>query len=170
MKINRLETHDRLEHFQKHQSANVFRGAEECMKNNSLSLQLQEKSDYIYLFAHPRTDDDGINKRLLWQPRLSKPKPQENSYLFRAMSKTDCIEICWIIPPKELWGQYSKGKVTESNFVDWSIHQFKFNRQLLETPHPKDVSEEHGARILQSVINEHRQKIRETKPKILVGS
>ena len=112
MKLNRLEPHDRLLHFKKDQEANIFQGAEDCLKKNPDSLFFQARSSYIYIFAHPRTADDGLNKRMLWQPRLWKPKAQTNSYLFRVKSKTDIIEICWIIPPRELWGQYDKGKVT----------------------------------------------------------
>src|SRR5579863_4273753 len=99
MKINRLETHDRYQHFIKDQSETIFQGAEKCLKENPLSIAIQEKSPYIYIWAHPRTAEDGVNKRMLWQPRLSIPEPQTNSYLFRATSKTDLIEVVWILPP-----------------------------------------------------------------------
>src|SRR6185503_3789607 len=98
MKLNVLETHDRLKHLIKDQSANVFQGAEDCLKKNPLSLSIQEKSPYVYLFAHPRTADDGVNKRLLWDPRLSIPEAQTNSYLFRAISHSDIIEVVWMLP------------------------------------------------------------------------
>src|SRR6185436_5338043 len=121
MKLNRLETHDRLQHFVKDQSQNIFLGAEQCLKDNPLSLAIQEKSPYVYLFAHPRTADDGVTKVMYWDPRLSIPEAQTNSYLFRAISKTDTIEVIWLIPPREMWPQYDMGKVTESNEVAWSI-------------------------------------------------
>ena len=76
MKINRLEAHDRLLHFKNDQNSTIQQGAEDCLKKNPLSLALQDHSPYIYIFAHPRTADDGVNKRLLWQPRLTKPKAQ----------------------------------------------------------------------------------------------
>lgn len=141
MKINRLETHDRLQHLKENQSANVFQGAEDCLKKNSLSLMLQEHSDYIYLFAHPRTEENG-DKCLYWQPRLTKPKPQENSYLFRAESKTDFIEICWLIPPEPLWDQYKKGNVVEHELILWSVDQFTKDPLKLSLPDPRDLSEE----------------------------
>jgi hypothetical protein len=142
MKISRLETHDRLEHFIKDQSQNIWLGADECLKKNPDSLKLQEKSPYIYIFAHPRTADDGVSKRLLWQPRLTKPKAQTNSYLFRAESHTDNIEICWLLPPREMWDQYTEGKVCESNWAQWSIYQFQYKREELEKPFPDDLSEQ----------------------------
>ncbi len=158
MKINRLETHDRLLHFKKDQEQNIFQGAEDCLKKNPDSLALQEKSPYIYIFAHPRTTDDGLNKRMLWQARLSIPKAQTNSYLFRAISKTDIIEIVWLIPPREMWSQYEKGNITESHEVAWSIDMFKYNRKVLEKPHPDDMTEERAFEIFKSVLRESTQK------------
>ena len=52
MKLNRLETHDRLIHFKKDQEANIFQGAEDCLKKNPDSLFFQSKCPYVYLFAH----------------------------------------------------------------------------------------------------------------------
>jgi len=151
MKINRLETHDRYQHFIKEQSINVFQGAEDCLKKNELSLALQDKSPYIYLYAHPRTAEDGVTKVMYWQPRLTKPKPETNSYLFRANSKTDILEVCWLIPPREMWSQYITGNVTESDTVYWSISQFRFNKEKLSLNHPEDLSDERIKQIYQSL-------------------
>jgi len=160
MKLNRLETHDRLQHFVKDQSQNIFLGAEQCLKDNPLSLAIQEKSPYVYLFAHPRTADDGVTKVMYWDPRLSIPEAQTNSYLFRAISKTDTIEVIWLIPPREMWPQYDMGKVTESNEVAWSINQFKHNRKELEKSHPDDLPEERARLILKAIVDEKLQEIR----------
>lgn len=164
MKINPLDAHDKLKQLKEEQSVNVFQGADDCLKKNVLSLALQEKSPYIYIFAHPRTSDDGSTKILYWQPRLSKPKAQTNSYLFRVQSKTDVMEICWIIPPRELWGQYDKGKVTESEIIVWSIDQFVNNREGLEKPFPEDVNDFQGNEIYKRVKAELK---RDNKLKIL---
>lgn len=163
MKISRLETHDRLQHLKKDQSANIFQGAEDCLKKNSLSLAIQEKCPYLYIFAHARTTDDGLNKRLLWQPRLSIPDPQANSYLFRAKSKSDLIEVCWVIPPREMWEQYRFGNVTESEIVLWSIRQFTCNKQELKKAHAEDLPEERVRQILKLIVDEHRQKLKNEK-------
>ena len=142
MQIDRLETHDRLLHFKEDQAKTIFQGAEDCLKKNLLSLQLQEHSPYVYIFAHPRTCDSSLDKRLIWQPRLTKPVPQTNSYLFRAVSKTDILEICWLIPPSEMWNQYQKGNVTESHEVLWSIDQYVNNKRGLELPFRDDLSDD----------------------------
>lgn len=142
MKVDRLETHDRLDYFVNDQWRTISQGAEDCLKRNRDSLALQEKSPYIYIFAHPRTHEDGIRKRILWQPRLTKPKAQTNSYLFRAVSNSDILTICWLIPPRETWNQYKKGNICESNIVLWSINQFVHNRKELESPDERDLPDE----------------------------
>lgn len=142
MKLNRLETHDRLQYLQKDQWIVISKGAEDCLLRNPDSLEIQSVLPYVYLFAHPRLADDGINTRLLWQPRMSRPEPQTNSYCFRGISNTDKLEICWLLPPREMWGQYKKGNVTESDITAWSIHQFQHNFDKLNSPHPDDLSHE----------------------------
>lgn len=163
MKINRLETHDRLLEFQKDQSDNISQGVEDCLKRNPDSLILQRKCPYIYIFAHPRTADDGVTKRMLWQPRLTKPQPQENSYLFRAISNSDLLEICWMLPPKEMWDQYKKGNVTENEWVIWSIEQYKTNIKQLSKPDPDDLTEERAKILYQSFLNEKAQEFKRKK-------
>jgi hypothetical protein len=142
MKLNRLETHDRLLHLKKDQEAIIFQGAQDCLKKNTDSLSMQMHSPYVYLFAHPRTAEDGVTQRLLWQPRLTKPAAQTNSYLFRAQSHTDIIEVCWLLPPMEMWSQYILGNVTENELVLWSIDQFSNHREKLEAPHQDDLPDQ----------------------------
>lgn len=172
MKIERLETHDRLQHLKQDQALNVAQGAEDCLKKNDLSIRLQSHSPYVYLFAHPRTADDGVNKRMVWQPRLSKPKAQTNSYLFRAISNTDQIEICWMLPPREMWPQYKKGNVTEHEIVNWSITMFETQRSKLEESSPEDLNDDQIKNIYLIVASEmdqdNRMKKLYTKPDSLV--
>lgn len=163
MKLNRLEAHDRLLHFKQDQSQNIFQGAEDCLKKNTLSLALQERSPYIYIFAHPRTHDDGVTKVMYWQPRLTKPEAQTNSYLFRAISHTDMMEVCWLIPPEEMWKQYQKGNVTEDPTVLWSINQYKNNKKNLQRKDVEDLPEEKILEIYRT-ISANNEK---TKPLIL---
>lgn len=158
MKLNRLETHDRLVHLKKDQSLNIAQGAEDCLKKNPLSLGLQQYSPYIYIFAHPRTSEDGLSKRMIWQPRLTKPNAQTNSYLFRAISNTDQMEICWLLPPREIWSQYNKGNVTEHELVLWSIEQFQTNRKELEKPDQNDLPDHSCKNIYMKVVSEQKQQ------------
>lgn len=163
MKIERLEAHDRLIHLQNDQALNVAQGAEDCLKKNPLSLSLQRYSSYVYLFAHPRTADDGVNKKMIWQPRLTKPKAQTNSYLFRAKSNTDQIEVCWLLPPREIWPQYKKGNVTENELVLWSIAQFEFHRKDLEKPAADDMKDDQTKNIYLMIAHEMDEENRMKK-------
>lgn len=151
MKIDPLDAHDRLLHFKKEQSANLFDGVNQCLTKNKDCLSMQEYFPYIYIFAHPRTADDGVTQRMIWQPRLTMPKAQTNSYLFRAISKTDLIQIIWILPPRELWDQYQMGKVTESQDVVTSIMNFLHAREALEYPHADDWSEDRIKKKLEEI-------------------
>lgn len=153
LRINPLETHDRLTHFKKKQEVNLFDGVEDTRTKNPNSLSMQEHFPYVYFFAHPRLADDGVTTRMIWQPRLLKPRAQTNSYLFRLISKTDLIEIIWMLPPRELWSQYEPGKVTESKDVVTSVMNFLHAREALEMPHPDDWSEERIRRKLKSIQN-----------------
>lgn len=156
MKVNILETYDRLLHLKKDQEANIFQGAEDCLKKNPDSLFFQSRSPYIYIFAHPRTADDGVKKRMLWQPRLWKPKAQTNSYLFRAISHTDLIQVCWLLPPEEMWNQYILGNVTENKDVLYYIDQYMNHRKKLEADEPDDLSDEKGKPIMEEWIHNKR--------------
>ncbi len=171
MKLKKLETHDRLLTFQKEQADLISQGCDDCLKKNPYSLALQSYSDYIYIFAHPRTVgldekvnwvtegrfktfEEGPEKILIWQPRLKRPTPQSNSYLFRAKSNTDIVEICWILPPEELWDQYERNTMLTSEIVLWSINQYKNNFAELAHPEPDDFPDEHINIILKRIAND----------------
>ena len=151
MKLNRLDTHDKLLEF-KQQSASIG----ECCQ--SLIDQRPFGEHPFYIFAHKRTLE--LHERydlfitgkypdfsqvpfakLIWQPRLTKPEAQSNSMLFKAYPGTDGVKIIWIIPQEELWDQYDKGKMTEDSIVFESIKLFRSNRAILEAKEPDDLSE-----------------------------
>lgn len=133
-KVDRLESHDRLLHIKK-QSTDI----EKCVEN--IVDQRPFGNHPFYIFAHARTMEDGATKRLIWQPRLTKPLPQTNSMLFKAYPGKDTIKILWMIPAREMWPQYKKGNVTHSEIVLESIKAFQFDRKSLEAPEKDDLSE-----------------------------
>lgn len=134
LNISRLETHDRYEHFTK-QNFDIS----ECCQN--LIDQRPFGNHPFYIFAHARTDDDGVTKRLLWQPRLTKPSAQTNSMLFKAYPGSDTIKIIWMIPARELWAQYRRGLITENQTIVDSIAAFENNREALEAKEDDDLSD-----------------------------
>jgi hypothetical protein len=153
-KTSKLEAHDRYEYLIKDQSEAVQKGAEDCLRKNSLALAYQSKSSYIYIFGHARSHDDGYTKRLLWQPRLTKPLAEPNSYLFRAMSNSDVMEVCWVLPPYETWAQFKKKNVVDSDIVQWSINMYLNDKKELEKPFADDLSDERCKEILFSIAKE----------------
>lgn len=134
LKLNRLDAHDRLLHVQKQS-----KGIDECCQD--LINKRPFGNHPFYIFAHARTEADGATKRLIWQPRLTKPSAQTNSMLFKAYPGTEMIKVIWMIPATEMWPQYKKGNVTHSEIVNESIAKYIANRNELEAPEADDLTE-----------------------------
>lgn len=155
MKINRLDAHDRFQHFTKQQ----FDIGECCQ---DLINQRPFGDHPFYIFAHTRTEEDGATKRLIWQPRLTKPKAQTNSMLFKAYPGSDIIKVLWMIPARELWSSYAKGKLTENKTISDSIDAFENNRNKLEEKEPDDMTDKQ----IDAVYKEISRNALATKTKI----
>lgn len=151
IKINRFDAHDRLLHFKK-QNFSI----EECCQD--LINQRPFGNYPFYIFAHARTDDDGVTKRLIWDPRLTKPKAQTNSMLFKAYPGTDLVKVIWMIPARELWGQYRKGMLTQNETIAQSINDFQHNRIKLEAPENDDLDDETIHQIYVGISQEANRK------------
>jgi hypothetical protein len=151
MKINRLETHDRYNFFTK-QNFSIS----ECCQN--LIDQRPYGEHAFYIFVHARTHEDGLTKRLIWQPRLTKPKSQSNSMLFKAYPGTDIIKVIWMIPAIELWGQYKKGNVTANQTIVDSIDTFRYRRYELERKEDDDLSDEKIDQIYKEISQQTKYK------------
>jgi hypothetical protein len=132
MKINPLDAHDRLLHVNKTESSEIDDCCQDLIKKKPFG------DHPFYIFVHPRTDDDGANKRLIWQDRISRPSPQTNSMLFKAYPSTNTVKIIWIIPPREMWAQYKIGCLTASQMILDSIYLFENSRDQLEAPEEDD--------------------------------
>lgn len=164
--VNKKDAHDRLIDLNR-QSEYISEGCEACIKNRPLEFENYP----FYIFAHKRdlgmderhslfnddlhfslVDATYIKKynsfsevpsaRLIWSPRLTKPFPQTNSMLFKAYPPTDMIKVIWILPAQDLWGQYTKGKLTESSIISESIEKFKNRRSELSEKEEDDLPEE----------------------------
>lgn len=152
MKINKLDAHDRLKQFHK-QHMDIS----ECCAD--LLRQRPFGNHPFYMFVHARTDDDGVTKRLIWQPRLTKPKAQTNSMLFKGYPQTDIIKIIWMIPERQLWDQYKKGNLTEHQVVIDSINDFENHRRKLEMKEDDDLEDKDIDAIYRQISRNKRSKI-----------
>lgn len=151
MKLDRLETHDRFQYFTKQQ----FNINETCQK---ICSDRPFGNHPFYIFAHARTADDGITKRLIWQPRLTKPKAQTNSMLFKVYPGTDMIKVIWMIPARELWNQYRYGNITQNQTIFDSIIDFQYNRKALERKEDDDLNDDQIDQIYKELSIEAKRK------------
>lgn len=158
MKINRLDAHDRLQHLTK-QSFDIG----ECCQNLIDRKPFGDRA--FYIFAHTRTEEDGSTKRLLWQPRLTKPEAQTNSMLFKAYPPSDVLKVIWMIPAPELWGQYMKGKLCENQTIYESITSFINNKNLLEEPEPDDLNDDEICAVYLEISREANKEKLNPMPK-----
>lgn len=172
MKINRLETHDRLLHLQK-QADYISQGCQECIDGRP-----QEFGNIpFYIFAHKR--EIGIDERFalylqgyykqlsevpthrfIWMPRLKKPEAQENSMLFKCYPLEDVIKVIWILPEYSTWDQYTKDKMMENSVVCESVYWFKTDKKKLEADEADDVTEEMAKNIYKEIAkNKKKNKV-----------
>jgi len=153
MKINPLDAHDRFQHFTSQQ----FDIAACCQ-------DLIDKRPFgdvpFYIFAHARTDDDGTTKRLIWQPRLTKPKAQTNSMLFKAYPGTDIVKVIWMIPERHLWSSFKSGNMMANKTILQSIEDFETNRTKLEAKESDDLTDEQIDKIYEAIAMDAKIKRR----------
>ena len=90
-----------------------------------------------------RIDFQAPSERLIWTPRISKPNPEPNSYLFLVVQRPDLVQICWLLPKRELWEQYMPGKMTHDAEVWTSIKNFKNARKAMMAPEPEGPKAHH---------------------------
>lgn len=77
--------------------------------------------------------------------------------LFKAYPGTDLIKVIWMIPTRELWDQYTKGKMMENKTVSESIWAFQNNRKKLEEKEEDDLSDEQIAAIYKEISTSARK-------------
>lgn len=180
MKVNLLEAHDRLIHFKK-QSDYISQGCNDCIRNRPEEFG----SHPFYIWAHKReigmdermaifnkdlmvnfTNEKRKYKRIedvpthrhIWMPRLTKPRADENSMLFKYYPKLDQVKIIWILPERHTWDQFVKNNLTEQAVVCESIHAFKNNLKNLEAPEADDMSEMNAKQIYLQIAANAKQK------------
>ena len=147
MKIDRLDAHDRLlDLLGKPHTQSIG----ECCQ--SLIDQRPFGPHPFYIFSHARTEDNRPDvKRIVWQPRLTRPKPQTNSMLFKGYPGTDMVKVIWMIPDRCLWDQFRKGNLTQHAIVCESIFNFEHHREKLEQREEDDLSDEEIDRIYREI-------------------
>jgi hypothetical protein len=177
MKLDTLETHDRLLHFQKAQADYISQGCQDCFNNRPAEFG----NHPFYVFAHKReigmdervalfsTDMQrslvdlsyirqymNINNvpthRMIWSPRLTKPRSQENSMCFRYPSPpSDVCQVFWILVDAGAHTAAAKGQMTENKTVTESMHHFINNRAWLDKREEGDLGDEEANQIYRQI-------------------
>lgn len=180
MKLDRLETHDRLIQFKK-QSDYISKGCQDCINNRPQQFTMP-----FYIFAHTREvglderisliNDDIIRgqidplyirmykdmsevptARLIWSPRLTKPTPQQNSMLFKCYPEGDNIKVIWMLPAQEMWDGYTKGNMMQNQIVVESINMFKTDFATMSLPDVDDLPESKVNEIYADIAKETKK-------------
>src|ERR1700677_3199016 len=117
--ISAHDAHDRLTFVKQRDSISIQANIEDMISKDPV------EGRPFYVFSHRRSGENGGPDKLIWQPRLIKPKAQTNSMLFKVHPrKAEEVRIIWMIPPREQFNAYKKGKLFEHDIVIWSIHMF----------------------------------------------
>lgn len=170
IQVNTLETHDRLLDFKKKH--------EESIENRIAKMIQEDPFDGLpfYIFAHKRTLSNGERNlhfqtgqytirnvpshKIVWQPRLQKPKACLNSMLFKVdPSFPDQVKVIWILPEREQWSSSREGTMFEDPTVIESIHAFENDRSSLEHPEPDDPSDERAEAIYKKLYPQLWQRM-----------
>jgi hypothetical protein len=73
--------------------------------------------------------------------------------LFRIDPDIDgAVTIIWILPPREMWHLYEKGKMFENEVVIESVYDFEHDRNKLERPQQGDLNDEQIKTVYKSAI------------------
>ena len=98
----------------------------------------------FYIFTFPKRTDDLIGVKTIYhQPRLTKPDPMPGTTLIKVNpNREDEIRIIWILPGKESFNMYKKGKRFSDPIVYDSIQAYLKNPDLLTKPEPDDLTED----------------------------
>ena len=137
LKVSALEVDDRFSYVQDEQKDEIITILEMFGRKDPFD------GHCFYLFAHARKHENGADIRMIWQPRLTKPKAQTNSMLFRLNPKEpEEVMVVWIIPPREQWHLYEKGKMFQNQIVTESIYDFNHDREKLESKDENDLTDE----------------------------
>ncbi|CAB4132438.1 hypothetical protein UFOVP255_14 [uncultured Caudovirales phage] len=159
-KADPLDVHDRLSFVKEQQSENIADVIKMFIKKDPFG------GYPFYLFSHSRLHENGSSTRVIWQPRLTKPKAQTNSMLFRLNPKKDDeVMVMWMIPEREKWHLYSKGSMFENPIVVESVESFQNDRQRLEAPEQDDLPDHTVQEILRNIYPNLFRGIEPVKPK-----
>lgn len=152
--INRLDTHDRLSFLIGDQHTKINEVTQEYLKECPFGEEIP-----FYLFATARTRPDQ-SQDLIWQPRLTKPTPAENSVLLKLYPRNQSIKVFWIIPRTEFWSEFlNESAMFFDPFIAGCIMEFTTNKFALAKKEDDDFDDER--------INEIYRNLKKIKKEVV---
>lgn len=114
---------------------------EEFLNQILQSRPFGNRKFYVLTFLK-NTPGDPHTKKLVYQPRLTKPKPNPNTSLYRLNPlRPDEVEVFWILPKIQAFGLYAKGKVHENEFIHECIQKYLNEYDSLCRKEADDISD-----------------------------
>ena len=148
MKLNRLETHDRLEWFKKSQVE---------LDNFIQKMHVEEPfgDRPYYIFTIKRTVGKDEKVALVQQgtydsientpeafleisARLTRPEAAPNTTLTKIYPGKDYCKTIWNLPEPRYWDQYVSNTMFADDFITKSIFQYISNQKQMEAPERDD--------------------------------
>lgn len=146
MNVNRFDAHDRLKHVTR-QDFSIGECCQDIINKRPFG------NNPYYIWAHSRQDDNPGVRRIIWQPRLTRPNASSNSMLFRVQPPSESIEIIWIIPDSSLWDNFAPGKLSHNELINGFIQQYRRDKKYLEEPHKDDLTDARAHQVYQDLIH-----------------
>lgn len=186
MLINKLDAHDRLGYLHATQASEIEKGLQDCIDSRPEAFAER----HFYIHVHKRTIElderiallqqdikecllnsnlkrrwfkleDVPATRIIYMPRATRPACTSNSMLFRCFPKDMLIEPIWIIPEVELWDNFTKGQLTQDDFIQKCINQYKADKKFFEQRDSLDYSDAELAAIRREIGQEAHKTQRE---------
>jgi len=118
------------------------KGYVDCLQDIIGKAPFGNRHFYIFSFMKRVDDTQGI-KRMIHQPRLTKPEPVPGSTLIRVHPRNpEEAKIMWTLPNEEAFGLYKQGKIFGNEFVHECVQRYLKNPMEMCRPEPGDMLEE----------------------------
>jgi hypothetical protein len=130
----------------------------ECIQNLIMSAPFGAHKFYIFSFIKRVDDASGI-KKMIHQPRLTKPEPIPGGTLMRVDPRDPyTATLLWTLPNDQNFNLYKKGKMYADPFVHECIERFKKNPKEMMRPEVDDLTDEQIREIYKDMSMKQKAK------------
>ena len=132
-----------------------------CIRDLITSRPFGDRKFYIFTIVK-RVDDAAGIKKMIHQPRLTRPEPLHGTTLLKVdPDNPDEVLVVWTLPDEENISLYKFGKLFADEFVHSCIEKYLKRPKELMEPDPEDPNEEQ----MRQIYKEKLQDLRWSKKK-----